>query len=848
MTLHKKVLISIGLTIAGLIVVLYVVSQSIFMGSYADLEEQHAAQDIERVTRALTADIETLASIVYDWAPWDATYDFVDDVKDGNTEYAEENLVESVFVNLDVNLMLFSDASGQIVFSKAVDLQEWAEVPVPPSLSQHLADNAYLLDHADPESYKKGILLLPEGPMLVASRPILTSDYAGPINGTLLMGRYLDSVKIEELAELTQLSLAVHLFGDSQIPSDFETARAALSQEEPTFVQPRDEESIAGYALLEDVYGSAALIMGAEMPRDIYAHGQASNRNLILAVLAVGLVLTGLTLFLLEKLVLSRLSRLSRIVAGIGKSGDISTRVSMPGTDELSNLGQAINGMLAELESAQLELLKLKLGVERSNDAIFMTDTEGNISYVNPGFEETYGYSSLEAVGQTPRLLKSGTLPPEVYAEFWETLLSKKVVLGELVNKTKDDRLITIEGTANPILDAKGNLVGFLAIQRDITERKQVDESLRASEEYYRALTENSLDAIAVLAGDGTIRYESNSTERVLGYKPEELVGTDPFTRVHPDDSAEATKLFAQILADPTRIILTEIRYMHRDGAWRNMEAVAQNLLGDPAVEGIVVNFRDVTERKRMEKQVLLSGRLASVGQLAAGVAHELNNPLAAVQGYAQFLSMRQDLDESMKEDVETIYKEAQRASRITANLLSFARKHEVQKDLVSINKVVESGLELNAYRLKVNNIEIVTDLAPDIPETLADFHQLQQVFVNLITNAEHAMTEAHGKGKILVQTETSGETIRITFTDDGPGIEPEHLSSIFDPFFTTKEVGQGTGLGLSICYGIVEQHGGIIRAESKLGEGTTFVVEIPVVATDQALAGQLDSAQVEQP
>ena len=226
--------------------------------------------------------------------------------------------------------------------------------------------------------------------------------------------------------------------------------------------------------------------------------------------------------------------------------------------------------------------------------------------------------------------------------------------------------------------------------------------------------------------------------------------------------------------------------------------------------------------------------RLASWQQ---ALAHELNNPIAAIQGFAQLLTARNDLDETTKKDLGIIYRESQRAAKITQNLLSFARRHEPEKHLISLNEVIEKTLELRAHQMKVNNIELVVDLAADLPKTMADFFQMQQVFVNIINNAEQAMVEAHGKGRLVVKTQKVGDMIQISFADDGPGISEENMKRIFDPFFTTKEVGKGTGLGLSICYGLVEAHGGRIYARSKLGEGATFVVEIPIVFEDQLVA-----------
>jgi C4-dicarboxylate-specific signal transduction histidine kinase len=219
------------------------------------------------------------------------------------------------------------------------------------------------------------------------------------------------------------------------------------------------------------------------------------------------------------------------------------------------------------------------------------------------------------------------------------------------------------------------------------------------------------------------------------------------------------------------------------------------------------------------------------VAELASRIAHELNNPIATVLVYVQLLLAKGNLDQSSKEGLETMYKEAQRANAITADLLSFARRGKPEKSLISIQEVIQKSLELYITRLRANNIELVVKLQPDIPSIMADPHQMQKAFANIITNAEQAMTEAQGKGKLYIKAQVAGELIRITFEDNGPGIKPNNLKSIFDPFFTTREMGLGLGLGLSICCAILESHGGCIYAMNKPGQGATFVVELPIVA-----------------
>jgi C4-dicarboxylate-specific signal transduction histidine kinase len=219
---------------------------------------------------------------------------------------------------------------------------------------------------------------------------------------------------------------------------------------------------------------------------------------------------------------------------------------------------------------------------------------------------------------------------------------------------------------------------------------------------------------------------------------------------------------------------------------------------------------REVTERKRMEEEkrqleqkAQLASRLASVGEMASGIAHEINNPLTGVIGYAQLL-LQEDLPDNIRKDLETINDGAQRVANVIQRLLAFARQTKPQRTYVNINEVLATTLDLRGYHLQTSNIKITKHLAPDLPLTVADAGQLQQVFLNLIVNAETEMNLARGHGKLTVKTQRINDTIRISFNDDGGGISEENLERIFDPFFTTRQVGQGTGLGLSVCYGIV--------------------------------------------
>jgi signal transduction histidine kinase len=230
-----------------------------------------------------------------------------------------------------------------------------------------------------------------------------------------------------------------------------------------------------------------------------------------------------------------------------------------------------------------------------------------------------------------------------------------------------------------------------------------------------------------------------------------------------------------------------------------------------------------------VQERLLQSEKMSSVGQLVSGVAHELNNPLTGIMGFAQLLMLR-PLDDTARRQVQTIYEEAERASKIVSNLLTFARRRKAQKEPANLNTLIERVLELRNYDLRVRNIEVERDLDPGLPDTMVDTNQIQQVFLNIVINAEQAMRGAGDQGRLRIRTARSDGALLVTFEDSGPGIPPDTLRRIFDPFFTTKDAGEGTGLGLTISYGIIEEHGGRIWADSRPGRGTTFSIELPLV------------------
>lgn len=347
-TLRAKTLVILAATLAGLLLIAYIPLRYIVLESFIGLEQQSIQQNVERAMNALSNDIATLDRTTLDYAGWDDTYVFM---ADRNQEYLA-NYVDTTFSSNRLSLVLIVNTAGQSIFAKAFDLNTQRVIaPAQRLLTFHADDR--LLRHSDGPGSLTGVLVLPEGPMLVAARPILTSSYAGPSRGTLIMGRALDAAEIQRLADTTRLSLSVYRLADPQLPNDIRSARERSAQDTSIQVQSLDEQAIVGYTSINDVYANPALVVLVRSARSIYQQGLTSIRYFALSLLVVGLVFGIVVLALLEWAVLSRLARLEGDLRDIGASGDQSARVAVDGADELGRLASGVNGMLDALEHAQ---------------------------------------------------------------------------------------------------------------------------------------------------------------------------------------------------------------------------------------------------------------------------------------------------------------------------------------------------------------------------------------------------------------------------------------------------------------------------------------------------------------
>jgi PAS domain S-box-containing protein len=399
-----------------------------------------------------------------------------------------------------------------------------------------------------------------------------------------------------------------------------------------------------------------------------------------------------------------------------------------------------------------------------------------------------------------------------------KTVLNRMTALSDSVNAIGAERNIS-KRVSVPGKDELSGLAANINGMLDSIEKSETE--IRGQKEFIDSILATIPNAVLVIDKSQNIMLTNNAFNIMFGLEEsslkEKTIGS--VTALN-DLSSEASK-FINSLSSESR---TELQY--KGDGFRRTFTVTFTRMKEEAL--FLIIFTDITTEIDRQDRLYLTDRLASVGEMASGIAHELNNPLSSIVGLSELIS-EENLPESIREDVVTINNEALRAAGVVKNMLSFARKHSSAKQPAQINQIIDDIMKLRSYHWRINNITAITNLDPKLPNIMADYFQMQQAFLNIILNAEQSMVEAHGKGTLQITSERVNNIIKITIADDGLGIARQNISRIFDPFFTTKEVGSGTGLGLSICYGIFTSHGGRIYVQSEIGKGATFIIELPV-------------------
>jgi two-component system, cell cycle sensor histidine kinase and response regulator CckA len=516
--------------------------------------------------------------------------------------------------------------------------------------------------------------------------------------------------------------------------------------------------------------------------------------------------------------------------------------------DAAELLGSVIQRQLADAARHQTQLQFTTL-FEQAADAIAIHDLDGRLVQVNQRLCTLLGYPREVVVQMNVAdLYIHGD--QESQPDGRTEIAPGATFIAESGIRHRDGTLIPIERRASPIRIDGEMLV--LVMIRDTSRQKRIEAALRDSEAWFRSLMQHALDIVTVLGPRGEIRYSSPSGFRQLGYAEDELLGRCIFDLLHPDDAARAKQLVSERIADGGAEFALEVRIRAKNGEVQIHEAVGNVLLADPAIQGIVLNSRDVTERRRLESELRQAHKLEAIGKLAGGIAHDFNNLLTAIKGHAQFALETIAAGDPVAEDIREIDRSAGRAAELTRQLLAFSRKQVLQPRDVEINELI-AGMSRMLRRILPASIELVTDLLPGIGRVHIDAGQFEQVLLNLAINARDAMPDG---GRLIVRTRSlqvehdvrrrslripPNRYVLVSVVDTGSGMDSQLIAKIFEPFFTTKDAGQGTGLGLSMVYGVVEQSGGFIEVDSERGRGSTFTIYLPEddrsVPADEAAA-----------
>ena len=481
---------------------------------------------------------------------------------------------------------------------------------------------------------------------------------------------------------------------------------------------------------------------------------------------------------------------------------------------------------------------KLRTLFERVRHGLFISSKKGRFIECNQALLDMLGYAEKKD------LLRKD-LPQDVYVNLGDRDMFMQRVEREgcvkdmeVEFKKKDGEKITVLLTAYPIRNETGEIVGYEGVNLDITERKRIEEEIREANEFFRNLIESSVDGIIVTDMKGNILIFNKGAESITGYTADEVIGKIHITGLYPERMANEImeKLRSQDYGGVGKLSPVPLTVMNKTGEQIPIQLSAALVFDRKGKEIASVGiFTDLRPRLNMERklqethlQLVNSEKMASLGKLAAGIAHEINNPLGGILIYSSLLMEDLPKEDPKRQDLARVVQEAGRCKEIVRSLLEFARQTEPTMEPVDINRAITDDLFFLENQALFHNIRIVKNLDPSLPLPTGNGGQLKQVFMNIIINAAEAML---GTGELTIATYPASDrnSILMEFTDTGEGIPEENFSRIFEPFFTTKDVGKGTGLGLATSYGIIEDHGGKIFVKSKVGEGTTFTIELPI-------------------
>jgi two-component system NtrC family sensor kinase len=479
-----------------------------------------------------------------------------------------------------------------------------------------------------------------------------------------------------------------------------------------------------------------------------------------------------------------------------------------------------LNNDITERKQAEEKLRLLGSVTQQVSDSIMITDPEFRINYMNRAAQDLFGYSIDETRGKPLSSFHVAPHDKRTSRQVRECINQGKVWCQTIQKKCKDGRIIICDCRLSPLYDEEGQICAYIDVERDVTERKEVEAKLEVQKQLIESILATMLEGVLVIDSADRVILANESAHRILHCRHNALKNR-PLKDIIP---VEPLKLYYRVKHGEKEGNTLEFR-LRVNNTDRICVCGAVKMDG----ERILLTFTDVSQEREEKEKLYLTDRLASIGEMAVGLAHELNNPLTGILSLSQLL-IDSDIETETKEDLQCINSEARRAANIVKNVLLFTRNNNYENGQASVNEVVRDVLRLREYEEKASNIQVITSLQDNLPVVQIDRFQLQQVFLNIILNAEAAIKDTNRPGILTINTARYKSHVDIAITDNGCGIKKNVLPRIFDPFFTTKEIGKGTGLGLSICYGIISKHNGKILVATRVNQGTTFTIRIPAV------------------
>ena len=859
MSLRWRTLLAISTVFLGLSVVLYGAARIILLNSFTRVEERNSRHGMDLVLDLLSGELSKLAMEADDWATWDESYSFAED---GNEDFVNRNLAPDEFYKLDLNLVVFVNTAGRIIYEKMVDVEKKSDAPIPASLRRHLSAGGLLLGQGMGAEGRgdgvTGVMLLEDRPMLVVSRSLAHAGGAGPVRGKLVMGRFLGDSYVKHLREITRLAVFLKKYEPSQALPDALTHLGDPSRR-AIVTRAESSDSISSLTVLKDIYGSPSLMVRVEGPREIYHLGEVSLRYLFGSLVAIGLIFLVAALAFLERLLLSRVLRLSRAVNGIAAGMRSDMRVQVTGRDDLSRLAADINGMIEALATSQRDrqnaLHRFEAVVENSPlVAIQGINREGVVEVWNGASTLLYGLSEKEAIGNRLQdLVLRGEAADEFNGVLEEVCSTRRAAAPrEWEVRARDGSTRWIYSSMFPVSDrGSDESVFFTAV--DITDRKVNEQALRENEEFLRVIFDSAHMGILIVDTETCAVTSVNpAAAAMIGDTAERIVGRPVKQWICPSGDEEC-------YVEPSCVGIDSSEGVMVTSEGKDIPilktAVVATLHGR---QQMIVSFVDISERKRAQKKLEAANReleelnhelekmiehaqkmairsqMASISksEFLARMSHEIRTPMNAVIGFTDLL-MDTRLVEEQQEYVETIKRSGEALLGLIDDILDLSRIEAGQLALESVEFDPEGiacdVCELMLPRVKGKPVEILCRVDDNVPARIkGDPTRFRQILVNLMGNGMKFTDSGEVELSLGIEEDSDGRVLFHTAVrDTGIGIPESKLGRIFQAFqqsdsTITRKYG-GTGLGLTICRQMAGLMNGTVRVESKPGEGSVF-------------------------